>query len=49
MPVFEPNDAWPVTIRNVPNQPRIVVKATQPTAADYGETSIPIDALWVLK
>lgn len=31
------------------NPPRIVVKATEPTAADYGLASIPVDAIWIQK
>jgi hypothetical protein len=33
-----PGPGWP-----------IVVKATPPTAADYGEATIPIDAVWIQK
>jgi hypothetical protein len=34
-------------VRALNSAPPIVVKDTEPTAADYGGTEIPLNAIWI--
>jgi hypothetical protein len=47
-PIYEPSESWSVTVRTVPGLTPTVSKATTPTAADYGQATIPVGAVWVV-
>lgn len=44
-----PMAAGVVVSTAVPIGPPIVVKQTEPTAADYGQTAIPVNAVWIYR